>query len=131
MMIANFTWTGTPRTTCRIERQETGFEVSFSVVGETAHYPEDPAAPLNREFGGVHCQLPAAVVEAAKGRISRPHGPREFTRAGWELFGSHCGMTYPQEREYFVSLRRRVEDALRKGNEEAVLEAALLLGVRM
>lgn len=130
-MIANFTWSGTPRIDCRIERQDSGFEVSFSVVGETAHYPECPAYRLNRELGGVFRQLPPAVVEAAKGRISRPHGPREFTRAGWELFGSHRGLTFSNEREYFVSLRRRVEDALRKGNEEAVLEAAILLGVRM
>lgn len=131
MMLANFVWTAAPKISCRIERLEFGFDISFQVVGETSHYPECPATRLNREVGGFHKVVPEVVARAAAARISRPHGLREFTRDGWEMFGSHRGLSFSEEREYFISLRRRVEDALRKGDEGAVLEAALLLGVRM
>jgi len=136
---------GCPRIAALVEKDLYAAKFKVSVIcTETgpAFYETDPAIPLRRELAGEYLpeNLPPRIVEAAKGSLAvggYNRGPERdyFDLAAVKFFGgfAHDPGKYPtpETGEYWGKLRRRIEDALRKGNPHDIADVALSLGIKL
>jgi len=133
-MKAKFLLETCPAITCRIE-QDTHFlkvTVWLSEVG-TNYLGADPSDSLRNKFAGEYHDiqsLPPELFLFAKNEVLAGRG--SFDNRAAKTFGGLPNTCATESKEFYKTIRRRVEDKLRKtAYQDEILECALVMGVSL